>query len=262
MILLPVYFVIFLSVASTGFCDDAQPVTPSLPDNALEFLTPPVPPGWLAATAISYRKISLRWTDKSLNESGFKIERKLRGCNSPYAWTEIATVTANLYDDFTIDPDTQYSYRVKAYNDVDHSEYSNCATTATSSSQTPSCPVNLMAKHVSSSQIDLSWSTWSSGITKFEIYRKAGSGSWSLLVSTGPTVLNYSDTTATGNQSSTSYCYYALAYNSFGSSPPSHTVCVPFNPTNLSATAGSTGRIALSWADNSTNERGFEIWLS
>ncbi len=37
-------------------------------------------------------------------------------------------------------------------------------------------------------------------------------------------------------------------------------VCMPFNPSSLTATAGSNGKVVLNWTDNSDNERGFELY--
>ena len=221
----------------------------------------PKAPTGLAANAVSSRKIMLRWTDKSSNEDGFKIERKKRGCNSSYEYTQIATVSGdNKYEDKNFEPDSQYSYRVKAYNSYGNSEYSNCGTTTASPSGTPSAPVNLVATYASSSRVDLTWDEWSSTVTEFEIYRKVGSGSWELLETLASTFTEYSDKMAYGNQSTTSYSYYVQACNNAGCSPPTYTVAMPFNPTNLTARAGSNGKSILEWTDNCNNERGFEIY--
>ncbi len=222
----------------------------------------PTEPRGLAANAVSRNKIMLRWTDQSDNEDGFEIERKKRGCNSSYQWSQIATVAENVnkFNDMDLDSDTQYSYRVRAYNSSGNSAYSNCGTTVSGITGTPSAPVNLVATWASSSRVDLTWDEWSSNVTEFKIYREINdSGSWTLLATTGPATLNYSDTSSMGNQSSTGYCYYVQACNSKGCSPPTYTVCIPFNPTGLIAT-DSNGKIVLNWSDNSDNERGFEIY--
>jgi hypothetical protein len=66
----------------------------------------------------------LTWTDKSSNESGFKIERSLNGG----AFSVIGTVAANTTT-FT-DPSAPgagnfFYYRVYAYNSTSSSAYSN-----------------------------------------------------------------------------------------------------------------------------------------
>ncbi len=225
----------------------------------------PTAPRGLAANAVSYRKIMLRWTDQSTDEDGFKIERKKKFCSDDtYNWSQIATVSGdNKYEDVDdFDLDIKYSYRVRAYKGLGNSGYSNCGVTTTASATgTPSAPVNLVATNVSSSKVDLTWDEWSTNVTGFKIYRKLdNSGSWTLLATKGPTTFNYRDTKASGNQSTTGYCYYVQACNDKGCSPPTYTVCMPFNPTGVTAIAGSNGKIILEWEDNSDNERGFEIY--
>jgi len=222
----------------------------------------PTAPRGLAANAVSYRKILLRWTDQSDDEDGFKIERKERGCNSSYQWSQIATVSGdNKYEDTDFEPDRQYSYRVRAYKGAANSGYSNCGTTFASASGTPSAPVNLVATYASSSSINLTWDEWSSNVTEFNLYRdENNSGKWSLIATKGPDVFSYRDTKASGNQTSNFYRYYIEACNDAGCSPPTYTVGVPFKPTNLSASINSKGKVTLEWTDNSDDERGFEIY--
>jgi titin len=121
--------------------------------------------------------------------------------------------------------------------------------------------VNLVATCVSASKIDLTWEEWSTNVTEFKIYREINdSSSWTLLATTGPTTFTYSDTTATGNQTTTGYCYYVQACNDAGCSPPTYSACMPFSPSSLTATVGSNGKLVLNWTDNSDNERGFELY--
>ncbi len=59
-------------------------------------------------------EITITWTDNSNNEDGFKVERQ----NGNSGWIQIATVGANVttYTDTGLSLDTQYCYRVRAYN--------------------------------------------------------------------------------------------------------------------------------------------------
>jgi hypothetical protein len=80
--------------------------------------------------------IHLIWTDNSEGESGFMLERKVPG----EQWTLIALLDANTtsYSDYTVAPPTdekknkknnnnkvQYLYKVKAYNSLTESDFSN-----------------------------------------------------------------------------------------------------------------------------------------
>ena len=60
--------------------------------------------------------VAMGWTDRSGNESGFKLERKE---GSYGTWKQIATVAANVtryVDDDNLKANVSYFYRVRAYN--------------------------------------------------------------------------------------------------------------------------------------------------
>jgi len=95
---------------------------------------PPAAPSNLSATAASQSQIDLSWSDNSGDEDGFKIERG-DGSN-PNNWSEIATVGPNVpfYSNTGLSASTTYSYRVRAYNSVGNSGYTNPPATATTQS--------------------------------------------------------------------------------------------------------------------------------
>jgi subtilisin family serine protease len=71
----------------------------------------------LTATAASTTKISLSWSDNASCEDGYKIERKISGG----VWTALPVTSPKDSSSFTdsgLTPDTTYTYRVKAYNDL------------------------------------------------------------------------------------------------------------------------------------------------
>ncbi|MBN1657465.1 MAG: fibronectin type III domain-containing protein [Anaerolineae bacterium] len=74
----------------------------------------------------------LTWADHSPDESAFHVERSPA---SAAAWTEVATVTANVttYVDLALACDTAYDYRVRAHRAATSTDsgYSNVATAAT-----------------------------------------------------------------------------------------------------------------------------------
>jgi len=70
--------------------------------------------------------------------------------------------------------------------------------------------------------------------------------------------VNYSDTTATGNSTVTTYSYYLRACNAAGCSPATSWAVVPYRPIQLTATA-QTGAIDLAWTDKSANETGMRV---
>jgi hypothetical protein len=89
----------------------------------------PAAPSALTATAVSPSQINLAWSDNSNNEDGFKIERSGNGSG----WTQIATVGPNVrtYSSTGLVATKTYSYRVRAYNVLGNSAYSNSASAKT-----------------------------------------------------------------------------------------------------------------------------------
>jgi hypothetical protein len=96
------------------------------------FLTvesPPAAPSDLLATTIGTDRVSLAWIDNSINEAGFRIERK----NQSSSFVEIALVAPEVesYLDTALLPGTKYMYRVRAFNGGGTSLYSNKASATT-----------------------------------------------------------------------------------------------------------------------------------
>lgn len=214
-------------------------------------------PTVLQSDAVSNTQINLSWNDNTENETGFVIERSL---TSGSGFSEIDTVGADVttYEDTGLSPETVYYYRVKAIKGATSSRYSNEA-----SNITPlAVPTNLEATVFSESRIDLTWEDNSSLETNYEIERSLTSGSgYSLIHITNANEESYSDTGLTEN---TTYYYrvraVGVALNSAYSNEASDTTTPAMvAPSDLTATAASSSAINLEWADNSTNETGFEI---
>ncbi|QLE02217.1 Ig-like domain-containing protein [Galbibacter sp. BG1] len=93
--------------------------------------TAPAAPSNLSTNATSSSQINLSWSDNSNNESGFKIERK-QGSGS---FSQITTVNAGItsYNNTGLNPSTNYTYRVRAYNASGNSSFSNTSSATTNS---------------------------------------------------------------------------------------------------------------------------------
>jgi hypothetical protein len=224
--------------------------------------TQPAASSSLSAKTTSSGEIVLTWTAKSDSTSGFKIERKLGDCGSPNPWMLITTKSPGTiyHTDTGLMADAGYAYRVRAYSAECDSAYSNCTSSKTSAPETPRAPTNLKASAVSTNRVILTWRDNSANETSFEVYRKAGTGSSTLISSTPAGTVSFEDISATGNRDTTSYSYYVRAHNAKGYSAATTVATVPYAPTMLSATPGAPGQINVLWTDKSDNDAGFLIY--
>lgn len=96
--------------------------------------TPPAAPTNLNASAISYNRIDLSWTDNATNETAYHVERSLDGTN----FTQIASLGAGAtsYSVTGLNASTTYYFQVRAGNSAGFSSYSNIASATTDAQPT------------------------------------------------------------------------------------------------------------------------------
>lgn len=103
-------------------------------------LTPPPPaaPSNLIATAVYEDEIHLTWSDNSLLETGFHLERMVAGGS----WIPVQDLPANTtsFSDDTVSPSHTYTYRVRAFNQGGNSNWSNEASATTPAGSTSGAP--------------------------------------------------------------------------------------------------------------------------
>jgi uncharacterized delta-60 repeat protein len=223
----------------------------------------PSPPLSASATVLSETSVKCTWTDASDNETGFVMEYAV-GTSSTYS--VIATLPAGTtqYTHTGLSANTQYKYRVKAINEFGSSTYANANTIITT--LPPASPSNLTAQTVSTSSITISWSDNSTTETGFEIYRStANNSNYSLINTTTANVITFTDVSLS---SATTYFYKVRAINAGGGSPYSNDVSqvtlppIPSPPTNLRVQSFTASQVVINWADNSSDETGFEVYRS
>ncbi|GAB4536033.1 MAG: hypothetical protein Fur0020_03780 [Thermodesulfovibrionia bacterium] len=92
-------------------------------------------PTGLTATANDSSTITLTWQDNATGEDGYKLERK----TGDGGFVEIADLSrdTNTYRDTGLEPETTYTYRIKAYNSISESFYSNSAEATTLAVEPP-----------------------------------------------------------------------------------------------------------------------------
>ena len=254
---------------SSAYSNTTTATTP-----APEPTTVPAPPSGLSVTAASSTQVDVAWTDNATNEIGWRHERCAgAGCSNftevfvPTTTTPPATGTLTTsYTGQT--PASSYTYRIRTFNRVGNSGYSNTATAVTPSNPVtvPAAPTGLAATAVSRKQVTLSWTDNAGNEAGVRVERCTGAGCGSFAQIGTLSYANqttYRDTSAvTGT-----YVYRIRAYNTIGNSGYSNTATVttslattpPSAPSSLYATAVSASTINLGWTDNSSNEDGFYI---
>lgn len=186
--------------------------TPSAWSNSASAQTPQLSaPTNLQVQSVSESEIDLSWSDNSWGESTFQIERN-------GAIIGEAQIDAQSYSDTELNPDTTYSYRVRAADAGGASPWtaSETATTDPPPQEPPAAPSGLGATPDSGSQITLSWTDNSENESGFEVQRKTGSdGTFTGIATPGPDSTGYLDS---GLDSETTYVYRVRAVNSAGAS--------------------------------------------
>ncbi|KAB2909868.1 MAG: T9SS type A sorting domain-containing protein [Ignavibacteriales bacterium] len=155
-----------------------NPRNASTPDIGAEEFTAEVPaPSNLMATSQHPEYVQLTWTDNSPSEDGFIIERKTGDSTSAAPWDHTVLVIANAtsYRDSSVLPTTTYTYRIKAFQGLVSSDYSNLAQVVTV------IPVQLSSFTATADKntVQLAWATATeTNADQFIVQRKSGSDDW------------------------------------------------------------------------------------
>ena len=204
----------------------------------------PIKPQDLTATPKSTSRIDLSWWWYNPEGRATSIQVQ-RSTTSNGPWTTKADwVTSSLdaYTDTGLTGDTLYYYRVRGRNGVGTGPWSHAS--ATTWSADLGKVESLVARRVSNSRIDLSWSEASGGATGYEIdrgVRRTCNCPWKRL----GLVTEYSDTNLVSN---TRYQYQVRAVKDSVKGAWSDKASASTMPApQLSASSVGASRIDLSW---------------
>jgi hypothetical protein len=150
--------------------------------------SPPLAPSGITAQAISSNHVALDWDDGSSDELGFEIERSTDGSN----FSVLDNVASDVlgYDDLSAFPNTDYWYRVRAFNMVGGSAWATSALVSTPEGVALSASGH---KIKGVQQVDLVWSGVATA--QCEIWRDGS------LVTTASNSGNYSESLGKGGAS-------------------------------------------------------------
>ncbi len=228
-----------------------------------------VPPTNLKVDAVTGDQVDLSWEDHSDDETGFEIERAIKG--EEFRILHKTDADVESFSDKKVVPGMVYAYRVRAVNDMLKSLYSNVvyAEINGNPASMPTAPENLQASDVTATSLILTWVDTSDNETAFEIERSLHEDfaeADTLVTDVNET--RYEESTLAPE---TQYFYRVRAINEAGPSDYSQTLSVqtaalpvatPAAPSDLSAQTVSSNRIVLNWTDNSDNEEGFTLMWS
>ena len=127
-------------------------------------------------------------------------------------------------------------------------------------------PTGLSVVELPSGDFELSWQDNSSNEESFEIDRSStgATGTYAVLASVDAGVSTYGDA---GVDGVSDYCYRVRAVGASGTAPSAYTVAECLQAGALALPSGLAAnpafeQVDLSWTDTSSDEAGFEVWIS
>ena len=178
-----------------------------IPQSVLYSGTAPAAPSNLVATPASGTQINLSWSDNSMTETGFIIQRK-QGNTGTYSQVAIVAPNSTSYLDGELLAGAMYYYRVQAANFVSNSDFSNEASATTP--VPPATPSNAHPTAVTTTSIAFAWQDNSNNEDKFSIFRSVNNGSFMFVADVPANTTTFTDS---GLSPGTAYDYHIQAWN-------------------------------------------------
>lgn len=191
-------------INATGVSTGFQEVT------GRTLLAPPVAPSALAVTAGTSTQLNLHWTDQSANESQFEVYRQVAG--GALMLVGLPGANAVSFVDPNCQPNTTYTYRVRAVNEGGASGY----TPAQSGLTRPASPTNLVLQALTKRRVDVRWTNQNATPAAHRVERQTGEGGYVSLATVAAGTNAFIDTTATPGAV---HSYRVWATNASGDSP-------------------------------------------
>ncbi|MBL7149026.1 MAG: fibronectin type III domain-containing protein, partial [Candidatus Cloacimonetes bacterium] len=210
-------------------------------------------PANIKVRALDDQSVRLSWEDRCDFEKGFIIERKVK----KEEFSNIAELTENTtyYDDKGLTDGNVYYYRIKAFSQLNESDYSSEIFVSTSFP----APQNLYVDVLNDHSCKLYWEDKSSFVTGFIVERKENEGEFEQIAELGGITKNYVDETMVLGSY---YIYRITALSKKNSSSYSNEISTKTDfpgPANLYSETIDDQSLRLYWEDNSVFEEGFKL---
>jgi FtsP/CotA-like multicopper oxidase with cupredoxin domain len=255
--------------------------------HSLVFAVPPRGPSALSYTTSPVNnpnRVILAWTDNSIKEAGFTIQRATDANFTAGLRTFNVAANTMTFQDNTVARNTRYWYRVFAnglpVGDLQTAGFPTMSADSVSNTlqvdvgtppalpTVPADPTGLTAPSPSGPPVNLSWTDNANNETGFVVERSDNGGAFAQIAAPGPLAgtggVTYVDTTVTGGNT---YSYRVKAVNTAGSSNYSNTMTVQVTaipaPTNFNVTNtprnGANTNANLNWQYLAGNPTSFTI---
>jgi hypothetical protein len=186
------------------------------PSNVVEVTTPEVPPqaptglaGTPSGPGVRPVTVSLTWVDASSNETGFELQRSLDPTFAAGTATWNLPADARAFVDDTAEPVKTYHYRIRAFNGVGASAWSE--TTVVTPGEPPEAPSSLSVLGVTSRSVYLAWLDRSNNELGFHLERSGPAGT--VVLTLPRNTMSHLDS---GLARGTRYTYRLRAFNADG----------------------------------------------
>ena len=209
-------------------------------------------------TSATYNSVTLTWDDPGDDSiTHYQILRRIPGFHKTGEFDTIEPNTGSAdttYIDYSVSPQQEYIYRVKAVNGHGASQWSRYSSIFTAVAPDPAdlAPMNLTAA-LAEGGVALAWDAPTEdakSVTGYEVLRAKGDADLATLeADTGSAATAYTDATAAEGGKSYTYRVIALRGGEKSrQSNPATVVMPPASPTGLTATAAYDA-VTLTWHD-------------
>jgi hypothetical protein len=213
----------------------------------------PVPPSSLNATTLSQTEILIEWKDNASNETAYELYSSPTGDAGSFTLLTSLAPNTEEFIHAGLTSKTSYYYQLRANSTEGASTFTNIVT-ATTLSNVPEAPSELVVTPKSGSELSLEWVDNSSKENGFIVYRTTEQfGDFNVVDTVAANATSYADT---GLSENTTYFYFVRAFNGDGNSEDRTNVAsgktanVPLVPVGVQVTPTGPNSITITWGVN------------